>query len=261
MRTHTLLDTWTGPSFVALALIASAAGCTGSQPTAAASDDAAVVAAGANEADFDSPKPADATADADGDLASAERVPLTRTAAATPPADAASAPVVREAAKPVVEESAGGVPSVVLSAGHTKLCKVAVGDAIPTLELPRQDGAATSLDSLAGAKATVVVIWSPDRWMAASALEEAARIAAVEGVAVVGVAVGVQPDAVASFSPATGQFPQLIDSQGATLAAVGEGALPRVYVLDAQRRIAWFDIEFSEATRRELQQAVAALAK
>ena len=36
--------------------------------------------------------------------------------------------------------------------------------------------------------------------------------------------------------------------------------LPRIYVLDAQRRIAWFDIEYSEATRRELQQTLAALA-
>jgi hypothetical protein len=257
MRTHTLLGDWLGQSFVALGLIVFASGCTESQPPVAAQSDAAEADAG--EAESDLAKTADSPADAAA--ATAERVPLTRTAAAAPQTDADSAPVVRQAAKPVVEEGAGGVPPVVLSAGHAKLCKVNVGDAIPTLELPRQGGAAVSLDSLAGAKATIVVIWSPDRWMAASALEDAAKLAGVEGVAVVGIAVGVQPDAVASFSPAAGQFPQLIDAQGATLAAVGEGSLPRIYVLDAQRRIAWFDIEFSEATRRELQQAVAALAR
>jgi hypothetical protein len=36
--------------------------------------------------------------------------------------------------------------------------------------------------------------------------------------------------------------------------------MPRVYVIDGNHRIAWFDIEFSEATRRELRQTLATLA-
>jgi hypothetical protein len=81
-----------------------------------------------------------------------------------------------------------------------------------------------------------------------------------EGVALVGIAVGMKADAAqGAAAKANAKYPQLIDEQSTALAQVGENALPRVYVLDAERRIAWFDIEYSEATRRELEQTLAAL--
>lgn len=172
-----------------------------------------------------------------------------------------SGPQARTAAKPVVSEYAKNVPPVLLSSGHAKLCKVNVGDAFPAIELPQLSGGTTTLESLAGARATVVAFWTADQWMSRSALRDLAR-AGGEGVAIVGVAEG--PDAAAAqktVAESGARFPQLSDPDGAALAQVGESALPRVYVLDSQRRIAWFDIEYSEATRRELLQTLSALTK
>jgi hypothetical protein len=79
-------------------------------------------------------------------------------------------------------------------------------------------------------------------------------------VSVVGIVVGVAGEAGQNMlAAARVKFPQLIDAQGTTIAQVGEGSLPRVYALDGERRIAWFDIEYSESTRRELLQTLAAL--
>ncbi|MEM9659649.1 MAG: hypothetical protein AAF961_14915, partial [Planctomycetota bacterium] len=54
-------------------------------------------------------------------------------------------------------------------------------------------------------------------------------------------------------------FPELVDAEGVAFAKLGAKLLPRIYVLDAQGSVVWFDIEYSEATRRELRQAIAAL--
>jgi hypothetical protein len=43
------------------------------------------------------------------------------------------------------------------------------------------------------------------------------------------------------------------------LADVGSVALPRLYVLDPAGKIVWFDIEYSESTRRELEQTLSVL--
>lgn len=181
--------------------------------------------------------------------------------AATASADAP--PVTREAAKPVVESYADGVPPVLLSAGHAALCKVMVGDAFPKIELPTLDGGSVQqLASLAGQRATVVVFWTGDRWMSESVLRDLAAMELNEGVAVVGIATKVAQDAAGNLLAKTGaKFPQLFDADGQALAAVGQDALPRIYVLDGEGRIAWFDLEYSEATRRELAQTLAALAK
>ena len=54
-------------------------------------------------------------------------------------------------------------------------------------------------------------------------------------------------------------FPQLLDTNGKALAQVGSVALPRLYVLDPAGKIVWFDIEYSESTRRELAQTLTVL--
>ncbi|HMO86919.1 MAG TPA: hypothetical protein PKC18_18585, partial [Lacipirellulaceae bacterium] len=168
-------------------------------------------------------------------------------------------PQPREAAKPVVEQYSASVPRVMLSAAHRALCRVGVGDALPTIELPQASGGSASIDSLAGSKATVVLFWTSDPWMSRTALADVQRDVvdrlAGDAVRAVGVAVGDVGDA-----PVEVRFPQLIDADGSAFAQVGEQALPRIYVLDGQRRIAWFDIEYSESSRRELRATLAALA-
>jgi peroxiredoxin len=242
-----------------LGLFVAAAGCTSSVPQVARSAKAqgASPERSAAAATADDAKDAAMTV---GDETPTSRTPAPEPEAANADRDA-SAPVVRQAAKPVVGDGAAGVPPVLLSAGHAKLCKVNVGEVIPTIELPQQAGGPATLDSLAGAKATVVVFWTNDAWMSAMALRDVAQIAGADGVSVVGVAVKVPAEAAQKLlADAGAKFAQLVDAEGAAFAQVGELALPRIFVLDAQRQIAWFDIEYSEATYRELQQTLAALA-
>jgi len=177
---------------------------------------------------------------------------------------AAQTPQPRRVAKPVVSEYAPNVPPVFLSGGHAQLCRVLVGDEFPVIELPQLEAGPTKLSTFAGQKATVVLFWTPDQWMSRVALYDVAKTIAANArdssIGVIGVVEGATPDeAKAAMEKAGAKFSQLLDADGAALAQVGTGASPRVYVIDANRRIAWFDLEYSEATRRELQQTLAAL--
>ena len=171
-------------------------------------------------------------------------------------------------AAPVFAQDApetGKFPPVLLSAEHAKLCRVGVGDVMPPIKLPQLGGKATALSSLQGQRATVVLFWKPDRWMSQAALSDLAVLLGGKnlpaGVAVVGIAVGQPADAVqAEVNKAGAAFPQLLDQQGEAFGLVGRAFSPRIYVLDARGRIVWFDIEYSEATRRELRQSLSVLA-
>lgn len=161
--------------------------------------------------------------------------------------------------------ASASVPPVLLSAEHTKLCKLAVGDQFPAIELPTLEGAATKVADLAKGKPTVVLFWSPDRWMSRTALADLGKIVAGKtgsSIAAVAIVEGPANDQVAkAIADAGATLPQLADANGAAFAQVGEHALPRIFVLDKAGKVAWFDIEFSEASRRELHQTLAALAK
>jgi peroxiredoxin len=164
------------------------------------------------------------------------------------------------AAKP----SANQIPQVLLSKGHAALCKVKVGDAFPAVSLPQLNGGQAALATFAGSKATVVLFWEPSHWMSRIALAEVSKNVAAKftdkGVAAVGIVEAKSAqDAHADLKKFAVKFPQLLDAAGAALALVGKGAPMRIYVLDAQQKIVWFDIEFSEATRRELAQTLAVL--
>lgn len=158
-------------------------------------------------------------------------------------------------------------PPVLLSASFAKECRVAVGDAFPTIELPALGEAAepAGLDRFAGKQATVVLFWSPESWMSRVAVRDfaldLAPTAAANGLGVVGIAVGPDAEAIQAVADtAEARFPQLHDADGAALGQVGVSRMPRVYVLDAERNIVWFDVEYSETTRRELRQTLEALA-
>jgi len=178
---------------------------------------------------------------------------------------AAAGPVERIAAKPVTETYSANVPPVLLAAEHAGLCKVNVGDAFPAIALPKVGGGDAKVADFAGKKATVVLFWTPDRWMAEGALVDLAIEAAAfgeKGAGFVGIVEGPANEKAGELIKSAGAgLTQLADADGAAFAQVGELALPRVYVLDAAGKIAWFDIEYSEATRRELRQTLAELTK
>ncbi len=193
----------------------------------------------------------------------------------TPGRPAGSGQMARAAQKPGPPEkgktdtAATRIPPVLLSTGHRKLCRVYVGDHLPPIELPRLGGKMTDLASLQGKRATVVLFWHPDRWMAQGALDDLSGLARQwvnQDVALVGIASSQPAGAIqAQLTAAKATFPHLLDVDNQAYAlvssAVGTTALPRVYVLDAEGKIAWFDIEYSEATRRELRQTLKVLLK
>lgn len=177
----------------------------------------------------------------------------------------AAGPIARTAAKPVTETYSANVPPVMLASDHAQLCKVNVGDAFPAIALPKIGGGDAKVADLAGKKATVVLFWAPDRWMAEGALVDLGIEAAAfsgKGAGFVGIVEGPANDKTDGLIKSAGTgLTQLADADGAALAQVGELALPRIYVLDSQGKVAWFDIEYSEATRRELRQTLAELTK
>ena len=156
------------------------------------------------------------------------------------------------------------IPEVFLSAEHSAMCRVRTGDELPELTLSKLDGGSSDLRAMSGKRATVVLFWHADRWMSRTALEDLQKEVAGNSdsgeVVVVGIAVETPAPEVQRLLKATGAtFPQLIDSDSKGFSKVGMVSLPRIYVLDASGKIVWFDIEYSEATRRELHDTLAVL--
>jgi peroxiredoxin len=163
------------------------------------------------------------------------------------------------------EEAAGPVevPPVLLTKQHEALCRVKVGDVMPEIELPKVLGGNAKLADLYGKAATVVVFWKGDRQMAADELADlgpdVVQKLGSRGVEVVGIAVG-EPVAAARamIQKTAADYPQLLDADSQAFAKVGSEKLPWTLVLDGNGKIVWFDLEYSLATRRELQQALLA---
>lgn len=165
------------------------------------------------------------------------------------------------------------VPKVMLSDQHKQMVKVQVGDAFPEASLPATGGGdPRELGTLEGAKATVVAVVGKEGAMAKAMLRDVAFDIAKQyppasgddkpAVATIAIATGMEQDAAASLAQQVGyEGMMLVDGDGATMKDLGTERMPRVYVLDADGKIAWFDIEYSLSTRREMKQAVAALAK
>ena len=81
-------------------------------------------------------------------------------------------------------------------------------------------------------------------------------------VAVVGIAVGHTPATANQVLGETGAtFPHFLDAEAEAIKKVTDAVLPHIYVLDAAGKVAWFDIEYSESTRRELRQTLEALVR
>ena len=177
------------------------------------------------------------------------------------PGEEGNAPA--DAGRPADAPPPNGIPPVLLTADHRALCRVHVGNRLPPVQLPRLGGATTDLATLVGKRATIVLFWRPDRWMARTALGDLSALAeghGAESVSVVGVAVGVPAGSIQSqLADARAKFPQLLDTQGTAFAQVGSAALPRIFVLDHQGKIVWFDIEYSQSTHRELLRTIEVL--
>lgn len=156
------------------------------------------------------------------------------------------------------------IPAVLLSKEQQALCAIKVGDTIPAISLNQLGGRPAELSRLLGKTATVVAFWKTDRRASRTLLSDL-RPDVIEpfgekGVAVVGIAVDEPASAAGpALERAQANFVNLLDPGGKAFALVGKERLPRVYLLDPQGKVLWFDIEYSLATRRELNQALRAV--
>jgi peroxiredoxin len=156
------------------------------------------------------------------------------------------------------------IPPVMLSKEHESLCTIKVGDAMPAMTLNQLGGSSTELTRQFGKTATLVAFWKSDRrasrTLLADMTPDVIESFGAKGVAVVGIVVD-EPANVASSAlvRAQAKFVNLLDPGGKAFSLVGKERLPRVYLLDSQGKVLWFDIEYSLATRRELNQALRAV--
>ena len=158
------------------------------------------------------------------------------------------------------------IPEVHLTEADQKTCLIGVDDAMPDAELVDLEGQKQALAGLRGEKLTLVFFWTRgssefSAMGAQMALEDLEKDVhepyADKGVEVVAVNEGDTPETVKETMDEAGiTFAGLLDPDGALFAQVAKERLPRPYLLDAEGKILWFDLEYSEATRDNLMQAI-----
>jgi peroxiredoxin len=197
-------------------------------------------------------------------------------AVATQPGDTGSSPsATTQTAQPELPEPQEPappppptIPEVHLTDAQQEASVVGVGQSLPEGQLPNLEGQDQAIHDLLGKNLTVLFFWkagssTAEQLRATAALEDLQNdiVAAFgeQGVQVVGVNVGGPADAVRQqVEEAKAQFPVLIDEQGSYFAQVAKDIVPRVYLLDKDRKILWLDLEWSSASRRNLTQAIEA---
>lgn len=171
------------------------------------------------------------------------------------------------------EEKAGKKPApppkpviakVMLDDKSAATCLVKVGETLPEGRLPDLKGKGHSIQSLRGKKLSVVFFWTAENPYALQGLQDldldVAQKYGDRGVAVIGVNEKDKPDAVRkAIAEAEVKYPQLLDEKGEYFAKVANERLPRIYLLDADGKVLWFDLEYSTSTRRDLLQGIKAV--
>ena len=152
-------------------------------------------------------------------------------------------------------------PAVALSEEHQATCLIQVGDAFPTLTLPTLDGDVTPLSAHYGDRLTVVVFWDCLHPMAVEQIsrleEEVVRPYGAVGVSVVAINVGdTSEDQQNLLSQIDHSYVILQDSDRQAWSQVASELLPRTYLLNADGRVLWMDVEYSRSSRRELRNAI-----
>lgn len=175
-------------------------------------------------------------------------------------------PVEVEPTPPEEPPPPATIPEVHLTEALQATCLVDVGDAMPDGELTDPSGQKQSLADLRGKKLTLVVFWTRgstefSAMAAEMRLEDLQKDVyepyADKGVQVIAVNEGDEAGVVQKMAAEAGaNYPVLLDPDGALFAEVATERLPRPYLLDAEGKILWFDLEFSPITRDKLMQAI-----
>ena len=248
-------------AILAIPLGLAAVGCQGVGPAASV-----VIATSSSAAAEATDNAADDATDTGANNPDADEAIATDTAAAeATTTDAATSEPAGAGASSGANATAGEaegprIPPVLLTTSHKKLCWWASATACPTSRCPSSAAASRSWPTCTANKPPSCCSGSPIAGWAEDALIDLATIAKAADpgkVSMVGIAVAQRAGAARTRINKTGAtFPQLLDADSKAFSQIGAAALPRVYVLDTDGKIVWFDIEYSEATRRELRQTL-----
>lgn len=161
------------------------------------------------------------------------------------------------------------IPKVVMSDELRDTCLVNVDDTIPEAELTDLDGKMTKLGDLYGQKLTVVCFWtigtSPRSQLVAGAvlqdlMKDVVKPFGEQGVRVVAINVDDGVEEVKKYTAdSQATFPILLDPQGEFYAKIAtDRKMPRTLLLNAEGKVLWFDLEYSNTARRNLVQGIEA---
>ena len=158
------------------------------------------------------------------------------------------------------------IPEVKLTEEERKKCLAWIDDPLPEGELPDFDGQTHKLEALYGEQLTVVCFWTSGKTqygrlrvigMLGDLEKDFAQRYADKGLRVIGIHEGDDfEEAKQQIQDAGAQFSVLLDPGGDYLAEVATEKLPRIYALDAQRKIRWLDTEYSGITREDLHRTI-----
>ncbi len=153
-------------------------------------------------------------------------------------------------------------PEVLMTKRDADTCLVKTGEAFPDGQLSDLDGQEHSLKELFGEKLTVVVFWANENRLGREQIQrlQAETVLPFEnaGVSVIAINMSDPPEQIGDLLPAEGEigFTVLLDTDAALFSKVATGRHPRTYLLDAEGKILWFDIEYSRSTARDLANAI-----
>jgi len=158
------------------------------------------------------------------------------------------------------------IPVVELTDELAATCLVKVGDTLPQAAPVDFSGQPRALGSLYAPRLSVVCFWqagqSDHARMANLDMLEFLKLDVADpfknqGVGVVGVNVAETPDTASqAITAANASFTNLLDPQGNLFSQIATAKLPRIYLVDSQGKVLWFDLEYSEATRNPLIRAI-----
>ncbi|MHB8861104.1 MAG: peroxiredoxin family protein [Pirellulaceae bacterium] len=151
-------------------------------------------------------------------------------------------------------------PVLVLSKEHRDTCLLFQGDVLPAGTLADPSGTEHVLANSLGKKLTAVVFWNGDNPYAMDQfLEMRADLVPLsdQGVQAIAIHVGAPPPDYAQMCQDHGEgLLCLLDAEKEYFAQFATRKLPRTYLLDAQGKILWLDLEYSRSTRYDLRNAL-----
>jgi hypothetical protein len=191
------------------------------------------------------------------------------------PADAAEAPAADNAANttPSTDDAdrvatpappPGALPTIAFTAAHRATCKLFVGDTLPTLDGTTDITGTLPLPIPKNIRYSVYAFVQPGDAETLELMSDLGPLLTQKygsrGVNAVVAFVGEPDEAAKSFAQEhKNDFATIVSSDGAALSKITDnpqGLMPRIFLIDSEWRILWFDIEYSRTTRRDLDAAL-----